>query len=180
LQEWNPPQKRTLDPLMADEIKFMKLEHGKHKRDPLKAVYDPRPQHRQHTSENELQQFYEKLQSFGTPCVFLHVMSPASSLGTSPSTSQLREGAHAYEIHGTSIAQTQVNVLRERFVDHSSQEADAIERATRCQRNVDFVRQHQGASPDGLVWHAGKVSIFRKAELSQRCILEVTVFTRIM
>ena len=70
LQEWNRPRKRNLDPQNVDAIKFVKLEHGKSKRDHSKAVYDPRPQHLQCTPHSEIKQFYEKLQSLGRSCGF--------------------------------------------------------------------------------------------------------------
>jgi hypothetical protein len=59
LQEWNRPRKRTLKPQHVDEIKFIKHEHGKIKREHTKMVYDPRPQHLQHTANNEVEQFVQ-------------------------------------------------------------------------------------------------------------------------
>ena len=80
LQEWNQPRKRTLEPQHIEKIKFIKQEHGKNKREQTKSVYDPRPQHLQHTADDELEQFCTKLQSFSKPCGFLHVINPAFSV----------------------------------------------------------------------------------------------------
>jgi len=61
LQEWNRPRKRVLDAQDVSEIKFMKLEHAKVKRENLNPIYDPRPKHLQHTSITELDAFCHHL-----------------------------------------------------------------------------------------------------------------------
>ncbi len=44
LQTWNQPRKRTLEPQSVEEIKFVKLEHGKaYRREHQQPAYDPRP-----------------------------------------------------------------------------------------------------------------------------------------
>ena len=89
LQEWNRPRKRVLDPQDADEIKYVKLEHEKVKRDHLNSTYDPRPQHLQHTSSSELDAFHDELSSFDRAYGFLHVLPDSSIPSTSASTASL-------------------------------------------------------------------------------------------
>ena len=140
LQEWNRPRKRTLEPQHVDEIKFIKHEHDKVKREHTKTVYDPRPQHLQRTADIEFEQFYMRLQSFSKPCGFLHVISPASSVvsTTLPLTPRsIRERilvCMRSMDHPLSLAQ--ICALQEMFVDRLTpdcQQADSIEKATRRQ-----------------------------------------------
>ena len=143
LQEWNQPRKRTLDPQNVDAIKFVKLEHGKSKREHFKAVYDPRPQHQQYTSKEEMKSFYETLQSFNKPCGFLHVITLASSSSAlSPTNLPLVPRSTRERVlvrmraMDHPLSQMQIHTLGEAFVDGitpSSQEAKAIEEATRRQ-----------------------------------------------
>ena len=90
LQTWNQPRKRVLDPKNVDNIKFIKLEHGKvYKREHVQPAYDPRPPHLQYTSEEELHDLCSTLHSFNKPCALLHVYTPSSStmLSTSATVS---------------------------------------------------------------------------------------------
>ena len=89
LQEWNQPRKRILDPQPVTDIKFVKMEPGKLKREPLKHEYDPRPPHLQTTSPEELQSLKDELVCTGRSCGFLYVMpsSPSTSISSSSSSS---------------------------------------------------------------------------------------------
>ena len=51
----NDPRKRHLDPRDVNEIKFVKLEHGKSKRSSHVVPYDPRPTSFWGTSDEEIQ-----------------------------------------------------------------------------------------------------------------------------
>lgn len=156
LQEWNQPRKRTLDPQNSEEIKFVKLEHGKVKRQHLNPAYDPRPPSLQHTSNSELLEFQSKLKSSGRPCGFLHVIPPASqSIAVAASSSTLptlppiprsvREKVHAQVRKAAHpITLEFLLSLGKQFVDHitpNTHEATLIEQAT--QRQYACKRWHE-------------------------------------
>ena len=54
LQIWNKPRKRTLEVAEVNDIKFVKLEHGKEKKFSSLCPYDPRPVKYQGTSSEEI------------------------------------------------------------------------------------------------------------------------------
>ena len=141
LQEWNQPRKRMLKPQHVDEIKFIKHEHGKIKREHTKAVYDPRPQHLQHTADHEVEQFYTRLSSFSKPCGFLHVVTLSSSVHTTTLPlipRSVRERVLMYmRSMDHPLSLVQIYVLERMFIDritpNSQQVTDNIEKATRRQ-----------------------------------------------
>ena len=87
LQEWNQPRKRKLDPEAGTQIKFVKLEHGKIKRDSFSPLYDPRLISLQQTSQQEISDFRSSLVTLKEPCAFLHVLPGVPSLPFVPNTS---------------------------------------------------------------------------------------------
>ena len=139
LQEWNKPRKRILEPQHIDNIKFVKHEYGKVKREHSAAVYDPRPQHLQHTAESEVEQFCSTLQSFNRPCGFLHVIHAPSPVSTPlpliPRSVRERVLVCMRSMeHPLSLRQ--IFALEEMFVDRitpDQQQARSIEMATRRQ-----------------------------------------------
>ena len=140
LQEWNRPRKRTLEPQHVNEIKFIKHEHGKTKREHINAVYDPRPQHLQHTGDTEVDQFCKRLQSFSKPCGFLHVITPASSVVSTTLPLIPRSVRERVLVCMRSmdhpLSLVQIYALEEMFVDRitpDTQQAESIEKATRKQ-----------------------------------------------
>ncbi len=95
LQEWNQPRKRKLDAEIVGDIKFVKLEHGKVKREATRPWYDPRPPFLQRTTSQEISNFKKDLGSLKTPCAFLHVLPvdtplpfPSTSLPPTPRSSR--------------------------------------------------------------------------------------------
>lgn len=74
LQQWNHPRKRKLDSEMMEEIKFVKHEHGKVKREIKCHAYDPRPNDLQRTTAEEVSQFKSELSELKRSCAFLHIL----------------------------------------------------------------------------------------------------------
>lgn len=84
-----------MDSERSGDIKFVKLEHGKTKREFSDPLYDPRPQLLQKTSADEVKHFRTDLRALKRPCGFLHVLpddilvpSFSSSLPPTPRSSR--------------------------------------------------------------------------------------------
>ena len=84
LQTWNKPRKRTLEVAEVNDIKFVKLEHGKEKRFSSLCPYDPPPVKYQGTSSEEIKLLKESLESKGK-FALLHVLTGSSNSTSTPS-----------------------------------------------------------------------------------------------
>lgn len=105
-------------------------------------MYDPRPQHLQHTANGEVEQFCKKLESFGRPCGFLHVITPTASIVPSTTLPLIPRSVQERVLvcmrdfdHPLSLAQ--IYSLERMFIDRitpdSQQAANNIEKATQKQ-----------------------------------------------
>ena len=89
LQKWNQPRKRRLDAQSVSNIKFVKHEYGKKKRDTTSMVYDPRPVDLVAMSdiESDIATLRKKLSEAKEEVALLHVLPfslPTSTSSQSP------------------------------------------------------------------------------------------------
>lgn len=96
-------------------------------------MYDPRPQHLQCTSHNEIEQFRDTLQSFGTPCGFFDVISCATSSAVSLPLTPRSVRERVFVLSRSMEHLSQIHNLGKKFVHlitPSIEEADKIERGS--------------------------------------------------
>ena len=75
LQKWHQPsRKRKLNPCTSSNIKFVKEEYGKHKKQLSGGSYDPRPSSLISTTSRDVVSLQQQLQQLGTPVALLHVL----------------------------------------------------------------------------------------------------------
>ena len=84
LQTWNKPRKCTLEVAEVNDIKSVKLEHGKEKRFSSLCPYDPQPVKYQGTSSEEIKLLKESLESKRN-FALLHVLTGSSNSTSTPS-----------------------------------------------------------------------------------------------
>ena len=143
LQQWNHPRKRKLDSEVMDEIKFVKHEHGKVKREIKCHTYDPRPIDLQQTTAEEVSQFKSMLCELKRSCSFLHILHASSQSTDLPSQllppipRSLREKA-LVSMRGMEhpLCLKQIATLGQVYLDkltHDQNNRRALEVATRSQ-----------------------------------------------
>ena len=86
LQKWNQPRKRRLDSKKVEEISFSSLSFGKE--GPIRIhhkSYDPRPPSMRNTTQLDLDELVEELESLPVSSGFVHLLKKPSALDKSNS-----------------------------------------------------------------------------------------------
>ena len=81
LQKWNQPQKRRLDSKKVEDISFSSFSYGKE--EPIRVhhkLYDPRPPSMRNTTQLDLDELVQELESLPVSSGFVHLLKKPSAL----------------------------------------------------------------------------------------------------
>lgn len=154
-----------MDPEIGTQIKFVKLEHGKIKRESISPSYDPRPSSLQRTTSQEISDFMMDLNTLKNPCSFLHVLPsmtlPSVSISTTlPPTPRSSREKVLVEMKTTEhpISFSQIVELGKKFIAR-------ITPSPACQSRIEAATRSQSQSKRWHEEHFGRLTASKFGEV---------------